>query len=138
METDFKGLVDVFVRLRGRKNELDTELSTVNKQIDEVEEKLMLCMEDLHLEKFSIPGVGTVYPTERFYAKTPKTPEAKEAFWNYLKSTGEFHSLITVNANTMNAWYKEKMAAASERGEVLEVPGITEVGVSKGLTLRKG
>ncbi len=134
---EFKKTSERFIKLRIDKAAIEEELGLVNDELSITEKKLMLLMEEMNLGKYSIPGTGTIYQTERFYARTPKTPEAKSAFYDYLKSTGEYEALISVNSNTLNAWYKLKMDAAKGAGEFLEVPGITEIGTVKSLTLRK-
>lgn len=135
---EFKELTDAYVAIKNKKKDIEADLSHINYELQQIEIKLMLAMEEMNLGKFSIPDGGTVYTTERFYAKTPKTPEDKEALSNYLKTTGEYEALISYNSQTLTAWYKVQHEAASAKGEVLEIPGITEVGVLKGLTLRKG
>ena len=134
---DFNKIVDQFVLLKKKKEALDLEQKKLSEEIDSTEKTLMAFMEQNRLLKFSVPGIGTIYQSERAYVRTPKSPEEREAFFGYLKQIGEFNDLITVNSQTLNAWFKAKNEAAIDRGELLEVPGLKDIGIIKHLSLRK-
>lgn len=60
---------------------------------------------------------------------TPKTKEEKEALLNYMKSLSEdvYWAKIGVNHQTLQAFCKEEMNQALERGETtFRVPGVGE------------
>lgn len=75
------------------------------------------------------------------YRSSVRVPQGDDRtrFFDFLKSTGEFDSLITVNSQTLNGWYKQKLESAKESGELLDfkVPGLDEPTLSPVLSVRK-
>lgn len=127
------------------------EVAEVKKYIDEVEEVLEkakkkykeLCyqlqniIEASEIQKFTAHGF-TFFIEEKESVSIPKSPEAKEAFFNYLKEMGMFDSMITVHSATLNSTYKSLADAALKEG-ILEfsIPGIEPPTSYKTLKLRK-
>ncbi len=77
---------------------------------------------------------GTVTKVTDFSVKMPQG-EDKEKFFNYLKERGAFESLVSVNYQTLNSYYKEQkelaVAAAKANGDAMaalnfSLPGIGE------------
>ena len=77
----------------------------------------------------------TALVQEKKSVRVPKEPEARDAFFDYLKAIGAFDDMITVNSRSLNAWYKEQEA----NSEALEfrVPGIEPPTVYTEVSLRK-
>jgi hypothetical protein len=104
---------------------------------EELEAEVLQKMEDDGLEKFHVPGCGTVGIMNKFTVSLPKEPGKREAFFEFLKQKKVFNDLITVNHNTLNSFYKAEMNAAIEQGAVdFQVPGLDEPKHSKSLVLR--
>lgn len=135
--SEFKELVEKYGKLKAEIKHLDEQLSLVQEAARETERTLMAAMEELNLQNFAMDGVGTLYVQEKFSVKTPKLPEQKEAFFNYLRAIGEFDALISVNSQTLNAWYRSKMEEAALKGQEFVADGITEVGTYKQVVLRR-
>lgn len=90
--------------------------------------------------KYVVEGVGQVITTESLYVPTPKTPEQKQAFFNWLREElGEdgYYTYATVNSNSLNHLYKQKVEEYGERGEVLEIEGLEPPTSHVTLSLRK-
>lgn len=102
-------------------------------RLKEVETKIQAHMEQSELEKFNVKGYGTFSLQSNFSVKVPGSEEHRAAFFAYLKELGIFDSMITVNSNTLNAWYKQELqtlAAKAEAGEDVDpdfkIPGIED------------
>lgn len=102
-------------------------------RLKEVQSKIQAHMEQSELEKFIVKGYGTFSVQSNFSVKVPGTEEHREAFFAYLKERGIFESMITVNSATLNAWYKQELAAIAAKAEAGEdvdpdfkIPGIEE------------
>lgn len=81
---------------------------------------------------------GRINKQTRTAVTTPKEPEAREAFFNYLKEKGAFDALITVNYQTLNAFYNAEEERALSEGNVnFSIPGIGAPTVSQFLKLTR-
>lgn len=94
------------------------------------------------LNEFKMPSIknefGNFIISNRFTVTTPKTPETKQAFFAYLQEKGIFEDMVSVNSQTLNAYYRTEMDQALERGEVdFSIPGIGEASMVQTLSLRK-
>ena len=94
------------------------------------------------LDEFKLDSQKTVYGTivknERWSWRTPKTPEDREAFREFLESKDEFNDVWSINSQTLNARAKEWLEEACEKGEIdFVIPGVGEPTCSKYLTLRR-
>jgi hypothetical protein len=113
---------------------LRTEIDAFSKQKKQVEldcesaeSELLACLTDAGMTNYVSP-VGRFMLSFRMSVKTPKTDEDRAAFFAYLKNEGVFEQMITVNSQTLNAFYKSKVAEAQASGrDDLRIPGINEV-----------
>lgn len=67
---------------------------------------------------------GTIEIRTKNSFKTPKTPEQKKAFFEYLQSKGIFWEYVSVNANSLNSFCGQEYEAAKEEGKECAIPGI--------------
>lgn len=67
---------------------------------------------------------GTLEIRTKLSVKTPKTPEAKKALFEYFQGKGILWEYATVNANSLNAFYNAENEIAKEEGKELEIPGL--------------
>lgn len=121
-------------------------------QIDEIEKELALKVSELEglktrladyliqLDKTSYDSAfGKITVKNIFSVATPKTPEAKAQFFDYLKEKGIFEDLISVNSKTLNAFYKQELQIAQEAGAVdFKIPGLDEPFYKQSLSFKKG
>ena len=96
-------------------------------RLKELESKIQVAMDTLDMEKIPVKGFGTYFRKSNFSVKVPKSEVEREAFFGYLKERGIFENMVTVNSMTLNAWFKQEMEAAVEKGDVdFKIPGIEE------------
>lgn len=69
-------------------------------------------------------NVGTVSLQHKSRISVPKDQESKEKLFNYLEERGLYWDFVTINSNSLNAWYGEELDAALDSGlPGVEVPG---------------
>lgn len=118
------------------------QISAVKKEqdrkLEDQERKLLDLLRAL--EKTSYQSkVGTFSVSHRLSVRIPGTPEARTAFFDYLKNRGLFEQMITVNSATLNSFYKNEFEIAKEQGDGMdfEMPGIGEPSISETISFRK-
>ena len=101
-----------------------------------LESKMLDALEEADLMRFDAHDVMFLV-SNKTSAKTPKSPEEKELFFNYLREQGVYEDMITVNSATLNSYVKTEEALATERGELdFQIPGIA-IDYYKQLSVRK-
>ena len=101
-----------------------------------LESKMLGALEEADLMRFDAHDVMFLV-SNKTSAKTPKSPEEKELFFNYLREQGVYEDMITVNSATLNSYVKTEEALATERGELdFQIPGIA-IDYYKQLSVRK-
>lgn len=137
--TQVKDLTANLWQLRLQKDTVKNELEGIQSRIDEVERQLIETLDAAGMERFDGDDC-TVYLQEKSSVKVPKDPDSKREFLYYLKHRGDdlFESMVTVNAQTLNAWYREQEQLAAEMGELeFNVPGLGEPSRYQQLSVRK-
>jgi hypothetical protein len=118
---------------------LKAEVTEREKELYETEIKIQAYLEQSNKTKYSVDGIGTFNIVNRFTYKIPRTPEAKEKFFTYLKELNVYDDLINVNSQTLNAFCKEQLEKARDRQDFnFTVPGLEEPTLSKKVQLRRG
>lgn len=84
---------------------------------------------------------GTLIKVQKWRVSLPKTPEAWDAFFEHLKSRGEFDNLVTVNSNELNSYYMEEWDNAKKSPDPMDalnfsIPGIDEPKVHETISFR--
>jgi len=99
-------------------------------------------MEAGELDKFNVPGFGTVSRQKKFSVRVPKTPEDKLALFQYIsehKGEDVLRNMLSINSNTLNSFYKEERAEAVEEGDIdWALPGVKDPEIYWQLGMRKG
>lgn len=109
-------------------------------RVKEAEGKVISLMQQAGKERYIAEGIGQISLTTGLSVTTPKTPEQKQAFFAWLQSEmGDdgFLTYATVNSNSLNSLYKQKVEEYGERGEVLEIEGLDAPTSYTKLSLRK-
>ena len=107
-------------------------------QLEQEESRMLALLTECDLDSFKCK-FGMVYKSYRDSIRTPKTPEDKQALFDFLKKLGVFDDMISVNSMTLLSFWKEQMQLARDRGdEEFKVPGINEVTTNEILNFRKG
>jgi hypothetical protein len=106
--------------------ELSRQKTAKQDELDLMEERMMLLLEqsgkhDYHGE------AGTFYISSRETVKVPKDLDSKRELFDYLRAKGIFEELVSVNSQTLNAFYKAEKKAAEENGNWgFTLPGVGE------------
>jgi len=109
-------------------------LKDLNSKLNDIQSQILSYFE--HYDMTQHRGSwGTLSVSKRFSAKTPKTPEAKEAFYGYLKEQGHFDDLISVNSKTLQSYIKSQMDVLDDPS--WKPPGIDEIGYVETISMRK-
>lgn len=95
-------------------------------ELDLLERTLVQNLTDLGKKSYA-SSVGRFDVRSKAQVRVPKD-ESRHVFFEYLKEKGIFEDLITVNSQTLNAWYKEQLRVAEEAGALMDfkIPGIEE------------
>lgn len=113
---------------------LSLEIKTI-KEEEKILQEEKRNIESSLLEYFTQTGTSSVtgrndvklHVRKSLSFKTPKDPESKKRFFEYLKQKGEdvFWSYITVNSQSLNAFCKKEIEVHNDQGDqVFNVPGI--------------
>jgi hypothetical protein len=137
--SDFDLLVKGYIHLRGECDELKDKLSEKEIKRREVEAQLLSALDELGKSRWDIAGIGTISTVDKWSYKTPKTPEQKHLFFEYLKLKNVFEEIVSVNSQTLNAFAKREMEIARDEGKTdFSIPGLEEPTLYKTVSLRKG
>jgi len=124
--------------LKGKIEALEEESKNYSEKLKKLQGKILAIMEQTDQTSYKGP-FGTILRVKRFTVKHPKDPENKGKFFEYLENKGVLESMVTVNSQTLNSWYKQEMEAAVESGNVdFSVPGLEPPQYLEYLTMRKG
>lgn len=137
---DVKQYQEMCKQLRELSNEIDQQkiiLKQLNEKYEEIEKVLMATMEEDEMHSFK-SDYGTVYISTFDTVSMPQDEERKAAFFQYLKDKDLYDSMISVNSQKLNGFYRREIEAAREAGDILfTVPGL-EAKSSPRLGFRKG
>lgn len=109
-------------------------------EVKRFETQVIDLMERAGKKRYIAEGIGQVSVSENLSVATPKSPEDKEAFFNWLNSEMGHDGFLTyasINSASLNSLYKQKVEEYGERGEVLEIAGLQQPTSFNKLSLRK-
>ena len=122
--------------LREQYEEKKKESNAAYAEAEKAKSTLVEMLESAGKEKYHVKGVANVLVYEKPKVRTPKDPEAKKAFFDWLAGKGvDIYSMATVNHNTLNSFVKQEMEENPE--EAFSIPGLEEPESEKVLSLRK-
>ena len=130
-------LVKDYHRWRAEKELAEERLKEINGYLMTAEKKIVAYLNDCRKSSWKVEGLGQVQVRNYLTVKTPKTPEAKKAFFDYLKSKGIFEDLVSVNHQTLNAFYKTEREQA-EGDPNFEIPGLEAPTLQQGIAFKRG
>lgn len=129
--------IESIAHLRKLEAEKKAVASLITKELEAAEERMLELLEQANLKNFK-SDLGTVTRTYRTSVRTPKTPEDRQAFFEYLKKEGLYDSMISVNSVSLTSYYKEGLANAEAAGLAdFSIPGINEVTLIPTLSFRR-
>jgi len=133
---EFEALVDSVFTLRAEYEAEKSRLSELNGELELKKQKVAAFLKEFGKTKH-LGRLGSVSVSSRLSVRTPKTPDEKEAFKEYLEEKGAL-DLLSINSRTLQSLYKEEMEAALEEGNIdFSMPGVGEPTFTETLTMRK-
>lgn len=134
---ELKKLVASIAEMRTKKAGLNHELEELQEELNRAEFSALEMLKAADLPNFRC-NEGLISKSVRLSVKTPKSPEDRAAFFEYLKGKGLFDTMISVNSATLNAFYKTEFELAKERGQDdFRIPGLNEEVAVEILSFRK-
>lgn len=123
--------------LRRKETEMKQAKEAVSNELEAREQEMIKILTDNEMKGYRAK-VGLLSLAFRTSVRTPKTPEDRAAFFEYLKAQGLYDQMISVNSQTLNSFYKSKLDEAVNRGEEdFAIPGLKEVTISPTLSFRR-
>jgi len=126
METsEINTKIELLTKLKKEKEEIEDVLKAKNSEIAACNSELMTILKELNQDAYVSP-FGRISIKTVWRVKVPQTEADKELLFNELKSKGRFYEYVTVNSNSINAYYNEEYKNAKDRGAGLDfsIPGI--------------
>lgn len=96
-------LADKLKDLRKRKSETDSQIKSINAEIEDVENKMISVMTDEELQSFKRAGSMFSLTVSEYPSAVP---ERRDALYEVLKQKGYEH-LFTINSRTLSSNVKE-------------------------------
>ena len=139
-DVTIKELEEKCAQIAAKRAEVDVAkdaLKVIQTALDQLESELVATLEGLGRTSFDSTK-GRFGISYRSSVRIPAGDD-RARFFDYLRSIDEFEPLITVNSQTLNSWYKQKMEMAKEAGNLLDfsIPGIQAPTLSPTLSFTK-
>lgn len=136
---DLDLLVEELFQKRTEIEAIEEKLTEANKAKMAIEMKAVKYLKELGRDKYSTP-LGTISIRESWKVKKPATPEDSDKLFAYLRERGIFDSLVSINHNTLNAFYTREWEIAKEEGNGFDfaIPGIDQPKLFESLYVLKG
>lgn len=115
-------------KLKEEHAEVDKIKKEAYAKFKEQELKVIRMLEATGKKKY-VSDAGQATLVNELSVQTPKTPEQKRAFFNWIRENmgDDAHDVyMTVNSRTLNSLYKEQSEVFAARGEVLSIDGIND------------
>jgi len=138
--TELESTITALTEARKDYDMAKTIASEKNKVVDELEIKLIEMLEAVGKDVYVGNSAG-VTVVSKLQVTTPKSPEDKQKFFEWLKSKhGEetMWAYATVNHNSLNSLYNKEVEEAQLRGSLANVEGIEAPTLRKTLQVRVG
>ena len=129
-EVSIDQMDDAVKKLREAKEEKSKAKAiydTAQSAYAEAEARVMSLMEHSGKKTYIAEGFGRVTIKEELSVRVPRTPEQKQAFFDWVKNNmGEdaYYAYMSVNSRSLNSLYKQKAEEYGDKGEVLEIDGL--------------
>ena len=93
-------------------------------EIGELEKELLSLYDACDIETFEHGGHKATIVEDKS-VRMP-TGDARERLYSYMKDRGAFESLISVQYQTLNGWWKEEVKLREAKGVADPVPGLED------------
>jgi len=122
---EMDALVSALFAKKQEIEEAEAVVSELNKALMQIQMKLTDALKAHGRESYSHPA-GRINIIQQWRYKMPQSYDGKDKLYNWLKSKGDYEGLITINANTFNAYCKREEEAHVSSGKegLFEIPGV--------------
>ena len=141
---EIKELQEKIKKLKEERDQYDAmkrTLDQIGSSCDALEHEILAHFEANDMTSFRVDGVALISVSERLSVQTPKTPDDKKAFFDWLLETkGEqvFRHYQTINSQSLQSFFKAEWESMSEEQRLtFNMPGIGAPTLSKKLSVRK-
>ena len=137
--SELDNLVAEVVNQRNKLETLQRQMKEENEILRKMQGKALALLKDIKRDSYKSPA-GTLGITRRTSVKMPRDPEARERFFSHLKEQNLYDNMITINSQTLNAWYKQEFDQATLEKRVSEfsVPGLEPPVITEIVRVTKG
>jgi len=119
--SDFDDLIN---QIFDKEKEIDEQkkvLTVLNKEYASLRAKAAEFLLSTERSEYDTPR-GKLKVLERSYAKLPNDPEDRKMLFDWMKSTGVYEGMITINASKFNAFYQEERKNCNDI--IFNMPGV--------------
>lgn len=121
---ELQGQIELSFSLRKEYERMKKDSDKAYAQFQAASNRAANMLETLGLEKFHTPSGTFTYSYQETY-RVPKSPEQRQAFFNYLKDKGVYDEMVSVNSQTLNSFAKTEEKNALDEGNFdFQIPGI--------------
>lgn len=125
---DLDALLKDLQVIKRKRDSLKKLMDDETSKLEETKGILMKFLEATKRDSYSHPDFGTVSLVRKMSVATPKTLDEKRLVKSWLFHTegpDAPDTYMSFNSRTLNSFYNEKLKEYAERGEVLDIPGLT-------------
>jgi hypothetical protein len=108
-------LCNSFLSLKDEAKTLDKQARELEIRAAEIENRILQIYEDNNIQNMQ-GAWGTLSKVNRETYTQPQTLEDKLALFEYLKNTGKFDALVSVNSRTLSSWASEEVKNQDQQG----------------------
>ena len=135
---ELDALVKRTFEVRAEYEKLKDEASEKHSLLESLQAQVQSILEATGRLKHETPGAGAISMVTKYQVNFPKDHEAAAQFRQYLMDNG-MDSMLTMNHQTLNAFFKSKLEEAGEGADPSQVlPGIGTPEQRITLSMRKG
>jgi hypothetical protein len=135
---ELDAIVKEMFQKRAEAEALEDQASELTKEVEALKFKVMNILEATGRLNHETPGAGKVYTTTKYQISYPKDGEEAAKFRQYLIDHG-MESMLTMNHQSLNAFFKSKLEEAGEGADPSKVlPGIGSPEARITLSMKKG
>lgn len=121
---ELDAMVKKMFALRDEADELESKAKELKAECEEIKFKVMKVLEATNRSNHETPGAGKVYTQTKYSVTFPKDPEKAAQFRQYVLDNG-LDSMLTVNHQTLNSFYKQELERLGESADPASVfPGV--------------
>ena len=134
---ELDGMVKKCFELRAEYEALKDQASDKHAEFEAMQAKVQSILEATGRLNHECPGVGKISMVTKYHVSFPKDPDAAAEFRQYLMDNG-MDSMLTMNHQTLNGFYKSKLEELGEGADPTRVlPGVGAPEQRVTLSMRK-